>query len=149
MYILENCVSDSHKRIGFNHVANITNNDTTICRGSSITLNAAAVNASSVTDINGNVYPSVNIGAQTWMQKNLNVSKYKNGDIKSKTVEAIFNIVNHKDDNDDKKKELIFKDQHDPNEMFLKIINLLPNYFNFSFANIFTIDAITISAAPP
>ena len=62
-------------------IANITNNDTSICRGSSITLNAAAVNAASVTDINGNVYPSVNIGTQTWMQKNLNVSKYKNGDI--------------------------------------------------------------------
>jgi hypothetical protein len=27
MFILENCVSDSHKHIGFNHVANITNND--------------------------------------------------------------------------------------------------------------------------
>jgi len=62
-------------------IANITNNDTTICRGSSVTLNAAAVNSASVTDINGNVYPTVNIGAQTWMQKNLNVSKYKNGDI--------------------------------------------------------------------
>ncbi len=62
-------------------IANITNNDTSICRGSSITLNAATVNAASVTDINGNVYPSVNIGTQTWMQKNLNVSKYKNGDI--------------------------------------------------------------------
>ena len=62
-------------------IANITNNDTSICRGSSITLNAAAVNAASVTDINGNVYPTVNIGTQTWMQKNLNVSKYKNGDI--------------------------------------------------------------------
>jgi len=62
-------------------IANITNNDTTICRGSSVTLNAATVNSASVTDINGNVYPTVNIGSQTWMQKNLNVSKYKNGDI--------------------------------------------------------------------
>jgi len=62
-------------------IANITNNDTTICKGTSVTLNATAVNPSSVTDINGNTYPSVNIGSQTWMQKNLNVSKYKNGDI--------------------------------------------------------------------
>ena len=62
-------------------IANITNNDTTICRGASVTLNAAAVNSSSVIDINGNVYPTVNIGSQTWMQKNLNVSKYKNGDV--------------------------------------------------------------------
>ncbi len=62
-------------------IANITTPDTTICKGSSVTLNAAAVSPASVTDINGNTYPSVNIGSQTWMQKNLNVSKYKNGDI--------------------------------------------------------------------
>jgi len=62
-------------------IANITTPDTSICRGSSITLNAAAVNSASVTDINGNIYPTVNIGSQSWMQKNLNVSKYKNGDI--------------------------------------------------------------------
>jgi len=62
-------------------IANITNNDTTICKGSSVTLNAVAVISASVSDINGNVYPTVNIGTQTWMQKNLNVSKYKNGDV--------------------------------------------------------------------
>ncbi len=62
-------------------IANITNNDTTICAGQSLTLNATAVASGSVTDINGNVYPTVNIGSQTWMQKNLNVSKYRNGDI--------------------------------------------------------------------
>ena len=62
-------------------IANITSNDTTICKGSSVTLNAAAVTPAAATDINGNTYPSVNIGSQTWMQKNLNVSKYKNGDI--------------------------------------------------------------------
>jgi uncharacterized protein (TIGR02145 family) len=69
-------------------IANITNNDTSICRGSSIILNAAAVNAASLTDINGNVYPTVNIGTQTWMQKNLNVSKYKNGDIITQVTNA-------------------------------------------------------------
>jgi uncharacterized protein (TIGR02145 family) len=68
-------------------IANITTPDTSICRGSSITLNAAAVNSTSVTDINGNVYPTVNIGSQTWMQKNLNVSKYKNGDIIPKVTD--------------------------------------------------------------
>ncbi|MGG7037112.1 MAG: fibrobacter succinogenes major paralogous domain-containing protein [Flavobacterium sp.] len=34
----------------------------------------------SVTDIDGNIYNTVNIGNQTWLQKNLNVSKYRNGD---------------------------------------------------------------------
>jgi uncharacterized protein (TIGR02145 family) len=34
----------------------------------------------SVTDIDGNVYSTVTIGSQCWMQKNLNVSKYQNGD---------------------------------------------------------------------
>jgi uncharacterized protein (TIGR02145 family) len=32
-----------------------------------------------MTDIDGNIYPTIKIGAQTWMQKNLNVSHYKNG----------------------------------------------------------------------
>ena len=34
----------------------------------------------SVTDIDGNVYNTVQIGNQCWMQSNLKVSKYKNGD---------------------------------------------------------------------
>lgn len=33
-----------------------------------------------VTDIDGNIYPTVKIGEQCWTQKNLNVSKYRNGD---------------------------------------------------------------------
>ena len=69
-------------------IANIINNDTTICRGQSVTLNATAVASGSVTDINGNVYPTVNIGSQTWMQKNLNVSKYKNGDVIPQVTDA-------------------------------------------------------------
>jgi uncharacterized protein (TIGR02145 family) len=35
----------------------------------------------SVTDISGNSYPIVEICSQSWMGKNLNVSKYRNGDI--------------------------------------------------------------------
>lgn len=40
-----------------------------------------------VTDIDGNFYPSIIINGQEWMQKNLAVSKYNNGD-------PIFNPVN-------------------------------------------------------
>ena len=69
-------------------IANIINNDTTICKGQSLTLNADAVASGSVTDINGNAYPTVNIGSQTWMQKNLNVSKYKNGDVIPQVTDA-------------------------------------------------------------
>jgi uncharacterized protein (TIGR02145 family) len=34
-----------------------------------------------VTDIDGNVYQTVTIGNQTWTKSNLNVSKYRNGDV--------------------------------------------------------------------
>lgn len=34
-----------------------------------------------VTDIDGNTYQTVTICDQTWMKSNLNVSKYKNGDV--------------------------------------------------------------------
>jgi len=34
-----------------------------------------------VTDIDGNVYSSVSIGTQCWMQSNLNVARYRNGDV--------------------------------------------------------------------
>ena len=33
-----------------------------------------------VTDIDGNIYNAVTIGTQTWMQQNLNVTHYRNGD---------------------------------------------------------------------
>jgi uncharacterized protein (TIGR02145 family) len=36
---------------------------------------------SSVTDIDGNVYQTVTICNQTWTKSNLNVSKYRNGDV--------------------------------------------------------------------
>jgi uncharacterized protein (TIGR02145 family) len=42
-----------------------------ICSGS---------NPSTVTDIDGNVYNTITIGAQVWMQENLKTSKYRNGD---------------------------------------------------------------------
>jgi uncharacterized protein (TIGR02145 family) len=69
-------------------IANITNNDTTICTGKSITLNASgSSNDASVTDIDGNAYPIVKIGSQMWTQKNLNVSRYRNGDIIPKVTD--------------------------------------------------------------
>ncbi len=59
----------------------IVQNDTTVCAGASLTLSVNASNSTSVTDIDGNVYPIVNIGSQSWIQKNLNVSRYRNGDV--------------------------------------------------------------------
>jgi uncharacterized protein (TIGR02145 family) len=35
----------------------------------------------SVSDIAGNLYPTINIGNQIWMAKNLNVDRYRNGDL--------------------------------------------------------------------
>ena len=62
--------------------ANIQNRDTILCRGPFVaTLTADATLPVSMKDLNGNVYPALNIGSQTWTQKNLNVSRYKNGDV--------------------------------------------------------------------
>ncbi len=42
-------------------------------------------------DIDGNIYPAVTIGTQTWLQDNLRVTKYRNGDVIG-TTSKYFNI---------------------------------------------------------
>ncbi|MGL2963245.1 fibrobacter succinogenes major paralogous domain-containing protein [Flavobacterium sp. RSB2_4_14] len=45
------------------------------------TLSQVYSDASSVTDVDGNSYPTIIINSKQWMKKNLNVSKYRNGDV--------------------------------------------------------------------
>jgi uncharacterized protein (TIGR02145 family) len=52
-----------------------------------VNLTACAVFYSSLTDIDGNIYPTVLIGNQWWMAENLRTSSYANGD-------SIQNVVN-------------------------------------------------------
>jgi uncharacterized protein (TIGR02145 family) len=48
--------------------------------------------SSSVTDIEGNVYNSITIGNQVWIQQNLKTRKYSNGDLIGTTVYASFDL---------------------------------------------------------
>ena len=45
-----------------------------------------------VTDINGNVYNTVTIGAQVWMKENLKATKYRNGDAIHTTIPPTLDI---------------------------------------------------------
>lgn len=47
-----------------------------------------------VSDIEGNLYDTLTIGTQTWMTKNLNVTKYRNGDLIGTTNPATLDISN-------------------------------------------------------
>ncbi len=42
-----------------------------------------------VTDQDGNVYPTVVIGNQVWMTKNLNTTKYRNGDLIPRVIDDV------------------------------------------------------------
>jgi uncharacterized protein (TIGR02145 family) len=62
--------------------ANTTNdviNGSCVCAGTPL-INGIYAMGNGVTDIDGNTYTSIIINGQEWMQKNLTVTKYRNGD---------------------------------------------------------------------
>jgi uncharacterized protein (TIGR02145 family) len=52
-------------------------------------LSLTTTSSTSVTDVDGNMYQLVTICNQTWMQSNLNVSHYRNGDVIPQVSDAI------------------------------------------------------------
>ena len=50
--------------------------------------------SSSVTDIDGNIYSTISIGNQVWMQQNLKTTRYSNGDLIGTTTPASIDISN-------------------------------------------------------
>ena len=52
------------------------------------------LNAQTVQDINGNVYPIITIGKQVWMKEDLKTTRYSNGDSIRTTTPATLDITN-------------------------------------------------------
>jgi uncharacterized protein (TIGR02145 family) len=50
-------------------------------------------NAEVVADVEGNTYPIISIGTQTWMKENLRTSKYRNGDIIQNILNERQNVI--------------------------------------------------------
>ena len=50
--------------------------------------------STSITDIDGNVYSTVTIGNQVWLQQNLKTTRYSNGDLIGTTTPATLDISN-------------------------------------------------------
>ncbi len=63
--------------------------------GAPITIPEGCPGASTVTDIDGNVYPVVQIGNQCWMAENLRTTRYQNGQpIPNVTAQEEWNTIN-------------------------------------------------------
>jgi uncharacterized protein (TIGR02145 family) len=48
--------------------------------------------AQNVKDIDGNIYPIINIGKQVWMKENLKTTRYSNGDLIGTTIPSTLDI---------------------------------------------------------
>jgi uncharacterized protein (TIGR02145 family) len=59
----------------------LTASDTTVCAGTTVTLSVNIQQSNTVTDIDGNIYQTVQIGNQIWMKENLRTTRYQNGDL--------------------------------------------------------------------
>jgi uncharacterized protein (TIGR02145 family) len=72
-----------------------------------------------VTDIEGNFYPSIIINGQEWMQKNLAVSKYRNGDI----ITSVYDVINYDVFNVNTGLYGVYSDDIANNELYGKLYN--------------------------